>query len=209
MWVREEIEEKHSFKTAKEYSEEMRDVGGSERDCGADLAGTESREAAIIECVLFASGEPVSPKKLAEILECGVRDVRRAISLLKERYEKSGLEILETGEGIRLTTKKRYSVYIDRLFSNQKRRGLSNAALEVLAIIALRQPVTKAEIEEMRGVSADSLVQQLIRKDLIYCSGKLDKLGSPSHYSTTPKFLEVFELESLDQLPTLDDLRLL
>lgn len=159
-----------------------------------------------LEAILFAAGEAVSVKKLCDVFERTPGELKKAIAAFREKLEKDGgLELLEVDGGYRLTTKKAYSEYLDRFFNGGKRKGLSNAALEVLAIIAMKQPVTKAEIEEMRGVSSDSIVQHLLRRELIYCSGRLDKIGNPSHYSTTEKFLEVFELGSLDELPNIDE----
>lgn len=172
-----------------------------------ERAGDNPEVLAVLEAIFFASGEAVTLKKLCDVLELGSSEIKKNIAELKSRLEESGgLELLEMDGGYRLTTKKKYSEYIERYVNGGKKKGLSNAALEVLAIIATRQPVTKAEIEEMRGVSSDSLVQHLLRRELIYCSGKLDKIGNPSHYSTTEKFLEVFELNSLDELPAMDDL---
>lgn len=159
-----------------------------------------------VEAILFAAGEAVTSKKLCDVFECTPSKLKEVLAALREKLEYSGgLELLEVDGGYRLTTKKEYSEYLDRFFNGGKRKGLSNAALEVLAIIAMKQPVTKAEIEEMRGVSSDSIVQHLLKRELIYCSGKLDKIGNPSHYSTTDKFLEVFDLISLDELPNIDE----
>lgn len=163
-----------------------------------------------IEAVLFASGESIPVKKLAEAAGVSGAEVKDAISALKEKYANGGgLTLVEQEGGFRLTTKKEYAEAIDRYFTGGRRKGLSNAALEVLAIIALRQPVTRSEIDEMRGVSSDSIVQQLIRRELIMCSGKLDAIGSPGLYRTTDKFLEVFQLQGLEELPSVDELMLL
>ncbi len=167
---------------------------------------TDAELVSIVEALLFASGEAVSLKKLAEVAGVGLRRTKKAVTELSAKYSAcGGIALFESEEGFRLATKKEYSDYIDRMFGSPKRRGLSSAALEVLAIIALRQPVTRAEIEEMRGANPDSLVQQLLKKELIYCSGKLDKLGNPGQYSTTAKFLEMFELKSLGDLPPIED----
>lgn len=171
--------------------------------------GNDAEILGAIEAILFAAGEAVTVKKFCDILEIAPSELKKKIAEVKARLETAGgLELLEIDGGYRLTTKKIHSEYIDRYFNRGKRRGLSNAALEVLAIIAMKQPVTKAEIEDMRGVSSDSLVQHLLQRELIYCSGKLDKIGNPSRYSTTEKFLEVFELDSLDVLPSIDELML-
>lgn len=165
---------------------------------------------AVLEALLFASGDAVSAKKLADAAGVDVKSAKKALAELAKTYkERGGLAIIESESGYQLVTKKEFSDYIDRLFENPRRRGLSNAALEVLAIIALRQPVTRAEIEEMRGTNSDAMVQQLLKKELVYCSGKLDKLGSPSQYSTTEKFLEAFDLSSLSELPPIDDFLLI
>lgn len=179
-----------------------------EKDLERQNPETDRELLAVLEAVLFASGEEVSFKRLAEVLSVGMRKLKSLLRDLKERHREGGLEILQGEGGVRMATRKKYSPYIDILFSNPKRRGLSDAALEVLAIIALRQPVTKAQIEEMRGVSSDSALRQLIRRELIYCSGTSDRIGSPMRYSTTPKFLEVFNLKTLEELPSIDDIHI-
>lgn len=160
-----------------------------------------------LEALLFAAGDGAPTKKICEILGVKEKALMGAVKLYNER-ECTGLEIVKSEKLLRLSTKREHSEIIEQFF-NTKAQGLSKAALEVLAIIALRQPVTRAEIEEMRGVSSDSIVNNLLKRELIYCSGQLDKIGKPMLYSTTEKFLEVFSLESLDQLPKLDELLLL
>ncbi len=162
---------------------------------------------AALEALLFASGEGLTEKKIATVLDVNVKMTREIVSKLRSKYEKSdsGLELYLENGIYRLTTKRNLSSYLDELFSNQKRKGLSNAALEVLAIIASSQPITRAEIDAMRGVSCGSLMQTLLAKELIYCSGTLDKIGKPKAYSTTQRFLEVFEIDSLEQLPKIEE----
>ncbi len=162
---------------------------------------------AALEVLLFANGEALSSKKIATILEVKTKVVHELVASLNNKYNEtsSGLTIYKDDDDYRLTTKRSYAKYLDLLFENTRNKGLSNAALEVLAIIAVSQPITRAEIDTMRGVSSGSLVQMLTARELIYCSGTLEKIGKPKAYSTTKKFLEVFELSSLDELPKINN----
>ncbi len=160
-----------------------------------------------LEVLLFASGEALSDKKIAKILDVKPKVVHELVASLDTKYREtnSGLTIYQDDNDYRLTTKRSYAKYLDVLFEHTRNKGLSNSALEVLAIIAVSQPITRAEIDTMRGVSSGSIVQMLVARELIYCSGTLEKIGKPKTYSTTKKFLEVFELSSLDDLPKIND----
>lgn len=166
---------------------------------------------AVLECMLFASGEPLSRRKLSEVLGVKGRTLEIVIDLLKTDYSDPGrgLTIIDEDGSLRIATKRSLSTYLDKLFSNTRKKGLSNAALEVLAIIALRQPATKSTVEDLRGCNCDGAIQTLLKRELIESSGKSNKIGSPQLYVTTKKFLVTFELESLDDLPNPEELILI
>lgn len=168
--------------------------------CLPDLLGA-------LEAVLFASGEPVSGKQLAEILEVDRENVAELLVLEKERLEESnsGIELQEMAGGWQLVTRAAYFPYIEKLSQTVERR-LSPAAMETLAIIAFRQPVTKQEIEHIRGVHAERVLSLLIERELIQEVGRKAVIGRPILYGTTDTFLRCFGLRNLKELPPLPEL---
>lgn len=168
--------------------------------CLPDLLGP-------LEAILFASGAPVSEKQLAEILEVDRENVAELLALEKERLEErpSGIELQETAGGWQLVTRAAYFPYIEKLAQTVDRR-LSPAAMETLAIIAFRQPVTKQEIEHIRGVHAEKVLSLLIERELIQEVGRKAVIGRPILYGTTEMFLRCFGLRDLNELPALPEL---
>lgn len=160
-----------------------------------------------LEAVLFASGEPISEKQLAEILEVDRENVAELLALEQERLEErqSGIELQETAGGWQLVTRADYFPYIEKLSQSMDRR-LSHPAMETLAIIAFRQPVTKQEIEHIRGVHAEKVLSLLIERDLIQEVGRKAVIGRPILYGTTDTFLRCFGLRDLKELPALPEL---
>lgn len=160
-----------------------------------------------LEAVLFASGEPISEKQLAEILEVDRENVAELLTLEKERLEArgSGIELQETAGGWQLVTRGTYFPYIEKLSQTVDRR-LSHPAMETLAIIAFRQPVTKQEIESIRGVHAEKVLSLLLERELIQEVGRKAVIGRPILYGTTDTFLRCFGLRDLKELPALPDL---
>lgn len=158
---------------------------------------------AIIEGVLFAAGEAVKIDTLADIAEVDTRTLISIVNNISDRYEaeKSGLMIIRLEDSFQMCTRPEYSEYISRLKEPQKSQNLSNAALEVLSVIAYRQPVTRSMIENIRGVSSDHLVSRLVERGLVYESGRLDAPGRPILFSTTEEFLRCFNLSSVTDLP--------
>ncbi len=162
-----------------------------------------------IESILFVASESMNIKDLQKIfieseeLEVTVKDIKIAIGNLNKRYESenSGLSILKTEETYKLISKINNNKYVEKILVKTKKKSLSQAALEVLSIVAYRQPVTKIEVDEIRGVKSDSAVTSLVDNGLIYESGRLEKIGKPILYSTTEKFLVEFAIESLRDLP--------
>ena len=157
----------------------------------------------VIEAILFVAGEPVDVKELQRALEVTEDETYQAISALESdySYHRRGICLKRFGQHIQLTTRAEYAPYVERLLQPIQRQSLSQSALETLAVVAYRQPVTKLEIEAVRGVKCDYSVQSLVHKGLIEEVGRKDALGRPILYGTTDKFLSHFGLSSLDQLP--------
>ncbi|WP_315114665.1 SMC-Scp complex subunit ScpB [uncultured Clostridium sp.] len=166
-----------------------------------------SRYISVIESLLFASGEPLKIRELSNILDCSLNFTRELINNMKENYEAldRGIRLLELDDSIQLCTKKENSSFLQKLLKTNIRQSLSQAALETLAIIAYRQPITRIDIDEIRGVKSDRAIQTLAEKKLIKECGRLDVPGRPILYSTTEEFLKNFGLQSLEQMPNLED----
>ena len=160
-----------------------------------------------IEAVLFASGEPVSAVRLAELLEVEEETVRQVVTLMKDDYEaeERGILLVALGESFQLVTKDRYAGLIRTALEIRRNTPLSQAAMEVLSIIAYNQPVTKSFVEQVRGVESGQIVNNLVEKGLVEEAGRLDVPGRPLAYRTTLQFLRCFGISSLEQLPPLPD----
>ncbi len=162
---------------------------------------------ALIEIILFTSGDPVPIRTIKEITGLHEEEV---IDLLKELMNEyslrnGGIIIKEIAEGYQFITNPSYSEWIKKIKRNVSSSRLSMASLETLAIIAYKQPVTKAEIEEIRGVNSDGVIKTLLEKRLIKVVGKKDVLGRPLLYGTTKEFLQYFGLKDLTELPTIKE----
>lgn len=164
------------------------------------------------EAIIFAADEPVSATRIAEIVtEVTGRDdadaeaVEAAVQRLNEEYRASNraLEIHEWGEGYRMTTRSTLSPFVKTLFVGEQEKSLSRSLMETLAVIAYRQPVTRPEVDFIRGVNSDYAIGKLLEMELVDVEGRADSLGRPLLYGTTSLFLEQFGLSSLDELPTL------
>ncbi len=160
-----------------------------------------------IEAVLFASGEPVELKKLCDSLELDEKTVRNLVERIRERYLKqdSPFDIAVLSDSFEMHTLPEYSEIIRGTLALKRNVPLSQAALEVLALVAYNQPVTRAFVEQVRGVDCAYVVRALIDKNLIEEAGRLPIPGKPIAYRTTPVFLRSFGLNSLEQLPDLPD----
>lgn len=159
-----------------------------------------------IEGILFAAGEPVKTAKLAAVLEIETSAVEEAVRLLKYEYDtqERGLMIIDIDEGYQICSRPEYYNYIQIILGDQRRQALSNAAMEALAIIAYKQPVTRGQVEYIRGVNSDSAVNRLVERGLIEECGHLDAPGRPNLYRTTQNFLRCFGLSTPKDLPELD-----
>jgi segregation and condensation protein B len=158
---------------------------------------------ACIEAVVFAAGYPVPYARLADVTGIGVRDVKRLVERIAKSYQndKHGIMLLAFKETCQFCTKEQYGTYIREALGIRRGGNLSNSSMEVLAIVAYNQPITRAFIDAIRGVDSNYAVNSLIDKELIAPSGRLDAPGRPVLYSTTDKFLRVFGLSSLEDLP--------
>ncbi len=160
----------------------------------------------IIEAILFTAGGVVNLDQLRKAIpETTKEQLKEALHTLKQRYNDRGVVIKEVAGGFRFETDPTYARYIQR-FKHGNSHRLSRAALETLAIIAYNQPITKAEIDTLRGVDSAGAIKGLLERDLIKVIGRKEVPGRPLLYATTQRFLEVFGLKDLHELPTLKEL---
>ena len=159
----------------------------------------------IIEAILFSAGRVVETKELMAILELSNEDIDNIMQNMKNEYieQNRGIEIIKIDNGYQLCSKKEYYDYIYPIFDNRAKPSLSAAALETLSIIAYNPKITRAEIEQIRGVNSDGTIYKLLEYNLIEEVGRLDAPGRPTIYSTTKEFLKMFGISSLEELPEL------
>ncbi len=167
-----------------------------------------NKEAAIIEAVLFLENEPIEMKKLSKITQLSREVLDSALRVLQEKYmsEQSGLELSSIGGGWSLVPKKELWVILKETYGKKTDDKLSKAALETLSIIAYSQPLTRPEMESIRGVNVSTVLKMLEERDLIKEVGRKDAPGRPVQYGTTKEFLKVFHLNSLAELPRLNEI---
>lgn len=165
------------------------------------------KETGLIEAILFLESEPQSEQSLARISEFSEDVVKLVLERLKEKYaaEDSGIELVQIGGGWSLAPKKDLWNYLKERYGKKNEGKLSRAAMETLAIIAYSQPITRAEIEALRGVSADNMIRILVERNLIKEVGRKDIPGKPIQFGTTKDFLQLFQLNSIADLPKLDE----
>lgn len=158
-----------------------------------------------IESILFASGEPIEAEKLAATLETDTKTLADIIEQMIEYYEQNGrgITIQKLESSYQMTSRSFYGEITKRALDHRRNTPLSNAALEILAIVAYNQPVTKGYIEQIRGVDCFYGINSLIEKGLLEERGRLEAPGRPRLYGTTPDFLRCFGIDSLDKLPPL------
>lgn len=161
----------------------------------------------VLEAVLFASGEPLDIEKTAKTLLVDKESIENVLSEMTEEYKKDthGIELLNLAGKYQFATKEEFAPEIRSVLSMKKNTPLSSAAFEVLAIVAYNQPVTKAFIEQVRGVDCSGVIATLCQRNLIEEHGRLDLPGRPLLYCTTDNFLRCFEISSLDELPELPE----
>jgi len=164
----------------------------------------------VLEAVLFASDEPLSAIRLAEIAEAGtIKQIRQAVKTLNDKYRQAGcvFRIEQIAGGYRMMTLPMFASWLDKLLRVRSDSKLSPAALETLAIIAYKQPVIRADIETVRGVACGEIIRSLMYKALVKIVGRAEVLGRPMLYGTTKKFLDVFGLSDLKDLPKVEELK--
>jgi segregation and condensation protein B len=167
-----------------------------------------SKYFSIIESLLFVSGEPLKLKNIAAILECEIQYTAEILNEMRLKYvdEERGIKLIAINDEYQLVTKSQNGDYVQKLLKTNTRQSLSQAALESLAIVAYKQPITRAQIDEIRGVKSDRAILTLQEKNLIKESGRLEAPGRPILYGTTEEFLRCFDLSNLEQLPELESL---
>lgn len=161
----------------------------------------------VLESLIFVSGdEGLSLKQISEVLDIEEENVLNLINVLKNEYnsEKHGVSLELLGDHYKFVTKRECKEYLERLVENEESGILSQSALETLAIIAYNEPITRTQVDEIRGVNSSYVVRRLLLKDLIKESGRSELPGRPILYSTTSKFLDYFGLASLKDLPKIE-----
>ena len=161
-----------------------------------------------IESMMFVWGEPLDIKEVADIFSVDKKDIYELCKELQQEYEEQGRGIIirEVNKSFQFATRPENIDYIERLCTPVKHKRLSQSALEVLAIVAYKQPVTKGEIEAIRGIKCDRVIEGLMRKDLVAQLGRSDAVGRPMLYGTTDEFLKQFGFETLKDLPQINDI---
>lgn len=163
------------------------------------------KQQGIIESILFAAGREVELKEIMSATELGHDEIISIIEIMKNEYsnENRGIEIIKVNDAYQLCAKKENYEYIYPIFDKRSKPNLSPAALEVVSIIAYNPKITRAEIEAIRGVGSDGSIYKLLEYELIQEAGRKDAPGRPTMYETSPKFLKMFGLTNLDELPEL------
>lgn len=160
------------------------------------------------EAMMFTWGEPLNARSAAEVLNISEKEAIEYLEELREEYENEnrGIRIRRINKSFQFVTADENAAYIERLCTPVKRRKLSQSALEVLAIIAYKQPVTRGEIEAIRGIKCERVLEGLMRKELIEEKGRSNGIGRPILYGTTDTFLKYFGFSSLKELPDIEDI---
>lgn len=161
----------------------------------------------VIESILFAWAEPISPKDLAQAVKVSETQIKSALKFLEDKYlsSESGLRLTNVNGSFTISTKPENYTYVNEFVTKKNVKNLSSASLEVLSIVAYKQPITKIEIEEIRGVKCDTSLKNLVDLRLIEITGQLQKIGKPNIYETTDEFLLKFGLKSLEDLPEIGE----
>ncbi|WP_373598515.1 SMC-Scp complex subunit ScpB [Paraclostridium bifermentans] len=163
----------------------------------------------IIEAIMFAYSEPISIKELNNAIneELSSKEIEIMLNSLIEDYKENnrGIQIIKLQDKYQMCTNKEYSSFVKNILEPKRKKTLSQATLEALTIIAYKQPITKVELEEIRGVKSDKVIQTLLENELIYEAGRLDKIGKPIIFRTTDEFLKLLNIEKLEDLPSIEN----
>ena len=162
-----------------------------------------------IESLLFVQGEPISLKEISSILDEDINIVKNIMDEFEILYNRPnrGIKLFKIDDKYQLGTKPENEKFIAKLLKTNQRQSLSTASIETLAIISYKQPITRVEIEEIRGVRSDKAIQTLLDKKLIKESGRLEVIGRPILYGTTDNFLKQFGIDKLEELPDLENIQ--
>lgn len=163
----------------------------------------------ILEAILFAANEPISIKQFTQVLgDVSTHDIREQLIALEDDYQAANrsFQLIEIANGFQVCSRPEYRDWIEKFYTRQVRVRLSPPALETLAIVAYKQPVTRTEVEEIRGVNSDSVVNSLIQKGLIRIAGRKPGQGRSLLFATTDRFLEQFGLKNLSELPSIEEI---
>ena len=166
------------------------------------------KETALVEAILYMEGDPIDEGTIARVSGLSKETVNAALDNLSNRYALSGcaFEISQIGGGVVISVKQEYWENLKERYGKKNEGKISRAAMETLAIVAYSQPVTRAEIEKIRGVSADNMIRLLLEKGFVREAGKKDIPGRPVLYGTTKEFLKIFRLNSIADLPKLSEI---
>lgn len=189
-----------------EHAENMQNKENTEKKENAENIESENRNlAAAIEAILFSIGDAVSVKELAKVLEAEEHEVCAVIEHMVQEYEeeKRGIKIIKLEDAYQLCTKQEYYDYLIKLVNMPKKHVLTDALMETLSIVAYKQPITRQEIEAIRGVSCVHSINKLVEYQLIGEVGRLDAVGRPILFGTTEEFMRSFGVTSLDELPVI------
>lgn len=206
--LREELEEKLEEQLPQPLTEGEAAQGTESFDSSVPMEEEQAKQ--VIEALLFASSRPLLINEIRKVIKTlAPSDIKRLISELQAEYTASSrsFEILEVANGYEIATKRDFAPWVMKLELQKKAKQATQSALETLAIMAYKQPVTKAEVEELRGVDVSGVLNTLVERGLIKIVGKKEVPGRPFLYGTTDKFLEHFGLKSLNELPSIEEIK--
>ena len=213
--IREEAKEAQESKSEEQAADEAKDEAKTKEQAadeakqGKKKAESKSLEGAI-EAILFSVGDSVEIAKLSEVLETDKKKIRESLTKMQEKYESEerGIRIMLLEDAVQLCTKPEYYQQLIKVVQKHKAYTLTDTVMETLSIIAYKQPVTKAEMEKIRGVSCDHAVNRLLEFGLIRELGRLNAPGRPLLFGTTEEFLRIFGVSSTDNLPVLNTVQI-
>ncbi len=163
----------------------------------------------ILEAILFIENAPIDAKKLSKYTGLEIKELHLVVKELQEEYEvrSAGISIVAIENGYQMMAHPRFALALSKFYAPKTQNRLSRTMMETLAIIAYRQPMTKSEVEKIRGVASDRVLKLLLEKDLIKIVGRREQPGKPLEYATTVKFLKAFSLKTVDDLPRLREIK--
>jgi segregation and condensation protein B len=205
----EEIIEPQSQEDEELLAEETEDTQERQGDFSEVEEDFELNVESVVEAVLFASDEPLSTNRLTNIVDTTTQQIRESIEHLNDKYKanKNAFRIERIAGGYQMLTLSPYNHWLKNLLRVRSESKLSPAALETLAIIAYKQPIIRADVEAIRGVAAGEVIRNLMYKGLVKVVGRAEIVGRPMLYGTTKKFLETFGLNTLKDLPKIEELK--